>query len=79
MGHVSSVKYKFAENLVISAVVTIITAIKVPNGFNQFRDEGSTDDGMPLRWYFARSPYSLAKKHMSERVVNSLLRNAWIG
>uniref|UniRef100_A0A0R3RMQ7 Secreted protein n=1 Tax=Elaeophora elaphi TaxID=1147741 RepID=A0A0R3RMQ7_9BILA len=49
------------------------------NRFYHFDSDGIVDEDGTPRWYFAKPALLIAKKQMSERVVNSLLRNAWIG
>ncbi|VDK50219.1 unnamed protein product [Gongylonema pulchrum] len=62
------------------SIVAYCSATRGRNNFREFGDERTSiaDDG-PQRWYFAESPFMIAKKQMSERDINSLLRNAWLG
>ncbi|EJD74909.1 hypothetical protein LOAG_17844 [Loa loa] len=60
-----------------SIVVNCSTAT-VLNRFYHSGNDDMVDNGAP-QWFFANPALIIAKKQMSERVVNSLLRNAWIG
>uniref|UniRef100_A0A1I8EHR1 Uncharacterized protein n=1 Tax=Wuchereria bancrofti TaxID=6293 RepID=A0A1I8EHR1_WUCBA len=62
-----------------SIVVNYSTAT-VLNRFYHFDNDGiMVDDEGTSRWFFAKPGFIISKKQMNERVVNSLLRNAWIG
>uniref|UniRef100_A0A915PWQ4 Secreted protein n=1 Tax=Setaria digitata TaxID=48799 RepID=A0A915PWQ4_9BILA len=62
----------------LSIVIDCSTAT-VLNRFYRFDDDGGADNKGVLRWFIAKPSFTISKKHMNERVVNSLLRNAWIG
>ncbi|KAK6104185.1 hypothetical protein QQG55_15305 [Brugia pahangi] len=61
-----------------SIVVNYSTAT-VLNRFYHFDNDGTVDDEGTSQWFFAKPAFIISKKQMSERIVNSLLRNAWIG
>lgn len=54
-------------------------AFQVLNRFYHFDDDGMVDDDGFQRWFFADPALAITKKQMNERVINSLLRNTWIG
>ncbi|KAL3994619.1 hypothetical protein ACH3XW_22455 [Acanthocheilonema viteae] len=59
-------------------IVINCSTATVLNRFYHFDNDDIVDDDRTPRLFFAK-PAIFAKKQMSERVVNSLLRNAWIG
>ncbi|KAM3719211.1 putative F-box protein [Dirofilaria immitis] len=62
----------------LSIVVNYSTATAL-NRFYHFDDDGIMDDDDAPQWFFTKPTFVITKKQMNERIVNSLLRNAWIG
>lgn len=57
----------------------IFMEFQVLNRFYHLDDNGIMDDNGAPQLFFAKPAFTIAKKQMNERIINSLLRNAWIG
>uniref|UniRef100_A0A2K6VFI3 Uncharacterized protein n=1 Tax=Onchocerca volvulus TaxID=6282 RepID=A0A2K6VFI3_ONCVO len=62
----------------LSIAINYSTAT-VLNRFYHLDDNGIMDDNGAPQLFFAKPAFTIAKKQMNERIINSLLRNAWIG